>query len=392
MLFGGIGNESFANPGSGGRIVLFISFAGSMNKWVFPDAAVDQLSSATPLAVADKSKLSLLDLFMGIHGGVLGETCALAIVLGLIYLVATKTISIAIPASYVGSMFVFYLIATHSVHEALVAVLSGGLLFGAVFMATDYVTSPFTLKGKLVYGVALGIVTFAIRYWGSYTEGVSFALLFMNLWVPYINDLTRQTPVWLHQACKESKGGCWQMSKSSNWESTIKPIVVLSVISLIASLLLALVNGMTAPVIAENTKRTTLAAYVGVLPSVSDASELEEVTDYTTAGITGVVKAPDGSTAIKAEEKGFDGGILTVIMGFDANGAETGIWVDASTQTKGIGSNVSSDDFLAQFDGMDGTQNIVMNQDYDAYSGATISSTALFAAINDCVNCYNELA
>ena len=178
------------------------------------------------------------------------------------------------------------------------------------------------------------------------------------------------------------------MSKSSNWESTIKPIVVLSVISLIASLLLALVNGMTAPVIAENTKRTTLAAYVGVLPS----SELEEVTDYTTAGITGVVKAPDGSTAIKAEEKGFDGGILTVIMGFDANGAETGMWVDASTQTKGIGSNVSSDDFLAQFDGMDGTQNIVMNQDYDAYSGATISSTALFAAINDCVNCYNELA
>ena len=121
------------------------------------------------------------------------------------------------------------------------------------------------------------------------------------------------------------------MSKSSNWESTIKPIVVLSVISLIASLLLALVNGMTAPVIAENTKRTTLAAYVGVLPSVSDASELEEVTDYTTAGITGVVKTPDGSTAIKAEEKGFDGGILTVIMGFDANGAETGIWVDAST-------------------------------------------------------------
>ena len=118
----------------------------------------------------------------------------------------------------------------------------------------------------------------------------------------------------------------------------------------------------------------------------------EEVTDYPPAGITGVVKAPDGSTAIKAEEKGFDGGILTVIMGFDANGAETGIWVDASTQTKGIGSNVSTDDFLAQFNGMDGTKNIVMNQDYDAYSGATISSTALFAAINDCVNCYNELA
>ena len=178
-----------------------------MNNWVFPDAAVDQLSSATPLAVADPNKLSLLDLFMGVHGGVLGETCALAIVLGLIYLVVTKTISIAIPAAYVGSMFVFYLIATHSVHAALVAVLSGGLLFGAVFMATDYVTSPFTLKGKLIYGVALGIVTFAIRYWGSYTEGVSFALLFMNLWVPYINDLTRQTPYGYIKPAKKAKEG-----------------------------------------------------------------------------------------------------------------------------------------------------------------------------------------
>ena len=184
------------------------------------------------------------------------------------------------------------------------------------------------------------------------------------------------------------------MSKTSNsnWETTVKPIVVLSVISLVVSLLLALVNSMTAPVIAENTKRTTLAAYVGVLPSVSDATELEEVTGYTTANVTGVVKAPDGSLAIKAEESGFDGGIVTVIVGMDANGTETGIWVDASTQTKGIGSNVSTDDFLAQFNGMDGTKNIVMNQDYDAYSGATISSTALFAAINDCINCFNELA
>ncbi len=182
------------------------------------------------------------------------------------------------------------------------------------------------------------------------------------------------------------------MNKSSTWEETVKPIVVLSVIALVVSLLLAVVNSVTAPVIAENTKRTTLAAYVGVLPSVSDASELEEVSGYTTANITGVVKVADGSMAVKAEEAGFDGGIVTVIMGFDANGTETGIWVDASTQTSGIGSNVSKADYLAQFDGMDGTQNIVMNQDFDAYSGATISSTALFAAINDCINCYNELA
>ena len=204
QLFGGIG-MNFANPALVGRIFLFISFAGEMNTWVYPDAAVDQLSSATPLKVADPSKLSLLDLFMGVHGGVLGETCALAIVLGLVYLVATKTISAAIPASYIGSMFIFYLVSTRSLHGALVGVLSGGLLFGAVYMATDYVTSPFTLKGKLVYGVALGIVTFAIREWGSYAEGVSFALLFMNLWVPYINDLTRQTPYGYIKPAKPAK-------------------------------------------------------------------------------------------------------------------------------------------------------------------------------------------
>ena len=182
------------------------------------------------------------------------------------------------------------------------------------------------------------------------------------------------------------------MNKTT-WESTVKTVVVLSVIALIVSLLLALVNGMTAPVIKENTRRTTLAAYVSVMLSVSDAATLEDVTDYTTANVTGVVKAPDGGIAIKAEEKGFDGGILTVIMGFDANGAETGIWVDASTQTKGIGSAVAEDDFLKQFDGLDCTQNVVMGENgVDGKTGATFSSKALFAAINDCVNCYNELA
>ncbi len=207
QLFGGIG-MNFANPALVGRIVLFVSFTNEMNAWVFPDAAVDQLASATPLQVADPSRLNLLDLFMGIHGGVLGETCALAIVLGFLYLVFTKTISPAIPLTYVGSVFVFYLIATGSIHESLVEILSGGLLFGAVFMATDYVTSPFTLKGKLIYGVCLGVVTFAIRYWGSYTEGVSFALLFMNLWVPFINDATRQTPYgYIKPAKKAGKEG-----------------------------------------------------------------------------------------------------------------------------------------------------------------------------------------
>ena len=102
------------------------------------------------------------------------------------------------------------------------------------------------------------------------------------------------------------------MTKSSNWESTIKPILVLTVSSLVASLLLALVNSVTAPVIEANQKAATLVAYVEVLPSVSDATELEEVTDYTTAGITGAVRAPDGSIAVQASESGYNGGMVKI--------------------------------------------------------------------------------
>ena len=183
------------------------------------------------------------------------------------------------------------------------------------------------------------------------------------------------------------------MKNNSSWESTVKPVVVLSVIALVVSFLLALVNSFTAPIIDANQKAATLAAYVDVMPTVSSASDLEEVTDITTENIAGAVKAADGSLAIKAEESGFDGGIVTVIVGMDANGTETGIWVDASTQTKGIGSGVADEDFLKQFDGLDCTQNVVMGENgVDGKTGATFSSKALFAAINDCVNCYNELA
>ena len=207
QLFGGLG-YNFANPALVGRIVLFLGFTSRMTAYVYPDMSVDALASATPLnAAVDLHSVSFVDMLLGIHGGMMGETCVIAILLGLAYLLFTHTIEFTIPASIVGTMYVLTLLATRDPYIALLDCMSGGLLFGAVFMATDYVTSPFTLKGKLVYGVALGIVTFAIRYWGSYTEGVSFALLFMNLWVPYINDLTRQTPYGYIKPAKKAKEG-----------------------------------------------------------------------------------------------------------------------------------------------------------------------------------------
>jgi len=193
QMFGGIG-MNFANPALVGRIVLFVSFTSAMNHWVYPSAAVDALSSATPLAVADPSSLSVWDMLMGVHGGCMGEVCILAIVIGFVYLCVTRTISPAIPVAYIGTVFVCNLLAGMGLRGSLIDVMSGGLFFGAVFMATDYVTSPFTLKGKLFYGLCLGLLTFAIRRFGSLTEGVSFSILFMNLWVQFINEGTRQTP------------------------------------------------------------------------------------------------------------------------------------------------------------------------------------------------------
>ena len=210
QLFGGLG-MNFANPALVARIVLFTGFASRMTAFVNPPKAartlqimgVDGASSATPLQVeGGVGKYPLMDLFMGVHGGVMGETCALAILIGLAWLLVTRTITATIPVAYVGSYAVFsFLLNVGELGAAdagmlvLHEVLAGGLLFGAVFMATDYVTSPFTLKGKIVFGIGLGLITFGIRAFGNMAEGVSYAILLMNLFVPYINDLTRQVPL-----------------------------------------------------------------------------------------------------------------------------------------------------------------------------------------------------
>ena len=189
QLFGGMG-YNFANPAIVARIALAVGFAGKMASYPKPANGIDALASATPLAVAGELGTdSYVTLLLGNHGGVLGETCAIAIILGGIYLIATKVISPMIPVTYLGTVAVLSLLAGK---DPIVQLLSGGLLLGAFFMATDYVTSPTTAKGKLIFGIGLGVITCAIRFFGTMNEGVSFAILLMNLTVPYIDVLTRQ--------------------------------------------------------------------------------------------------------------------------------------------------------------------------------------------------------
>ena len=187
QLFGGIG-QNFANPAITARIVLMLSFPTAMTNWAVPffyKGGVDAVTGPTPLVSGDAS---YMDLFLGKVGGCLGETCALALLIGGLYLAVRRIISLAAPAGFIGALALLSLIFGD---DPLYAILSGGVFLGAFFMATDYATTPITTKGKLVFGLGCGIITFVIRHFGSYPEGVSFSILLMNVLTPYIEQLTR---------------------------------------------------------------------------------------------------------------------------------------------------------------------------------------------------------
>lgn len=207
QLFGGLG-YNIANPALVARIVLFLGFTARMTAYVYPDMAVDALASATPLADSvNLGAVSFLDMFLGFHGGMLGETCVLAILAGFAILLATGAIRAMIPVSIVATCYILTALYTGDPYVALMECMGGGLLFGAVFMATDYVTSPFTARGKLFYGIFIGLLTFLIRHFGGMNEGMSFAILLGNLMTPWFNEWGHQTPLGYKKARKAAKKG-----------------------------------------------------------------------------------------------------------------------------------------------------------------------------------------
>ena len=194
-LFGGLG-KNFANPAITGRVFMLLAFS-SVAGGAKP-AVVELVSSATPLellAQGSENAPSLMELFLGLHGGAIGETCCLALLIGFAWLLFRRVINWHVPVIFVGTVFVLYLVFTGSFQMALAEILAGGLFIGAIFMATDYVTSPITLKGKMVFALGCGLVTFIIRYFCAYPEGVSFSILAMNILTPYIEKFTANTPL-----------------------------------------------------------------------------------------------------------------------------------------------------------------------------------------------------
>lgn len=206
MLFGGLGHN-FMNPALVGRVVMMFSFTTSMT--TFPDAlfhvgnVTDAVSSATPLGNPALLTADFQNLFLGLHGGVIGETCIAALILGGLYLMIKHVISPIIPITYIGSVLLFSFL--FGVPNSYLTIFAGGLFLGAIFMATDYVTSPLTGWGKCIYGIFIGLITAVIRAFGNANEGVTFAILIGNILVPYINEWTLPRPLGAIRVKKEAK-------------------------------------------------------------------------------------------------------------------------------------------------------------------------------------------
>ncbi len=197
-MFGGIGCN-FANPAVTARVFLLIAFSSAIGGGTSTViGGAELVATATPLEIIKLNTgaelPALLDMFLGNRAGAIGETCALALIAGGIYLIVRRVIKWQLPVIYVGTVFLFSLILTQSLTSALYQVLGGGLIIAAFFMITDYVTTPINTRGKMVFAFGCGIITVLIRFWGAYPEGVSFAILIMNVLSPYIEKMCTKKP------------------------------------------------------------------------------------------------------------------------------------------------------------------------------------------------------
>ncbi len=209
QMFGGIG-QNFVNPALTARIVLMNSFPARMTHWAAPfdySATADAVTTATPLAgYASNGGAGwpgYLDMFLGVHGGCLGETCALAILIGGVYLIVRKVISPVIPVTYLATVAVFSAILGR---DPLFDLLAGGLMLGAFFMATDYTTSPLYFKARIVFAIGCGLLTIIIREFGSLPEGVSYSIVLMNIITPLIERYVKPTAFGKPKEKKKKEG------------------------------------------------------------------------------------------------------------------------------------------------------------------------------------------
>ncbi len=429
QLFGGLG-QNFMNPALAGRCFLVLSFGTYMTNFV-----VDGVSQATPLAnLKNGLPVDIKDMFMGYTAGTIGETSALALLIGAAYLLIKRVISPKIPVIYIGTFAICIAIyaATKDydvVEYTLAHLCGGGLMLGAWFMATDYVTSPITSSGKIIFGIILGLLTFVLRIFGGTAEGVSYAIIIANLLVPLIEKVTAPKSFgYGAEATKEEKKAKKAEAKAAkkvedakeqikeaddsdekkpskfDAKGFVNAIVVLFAITLVMGAALGVVNNITKEPIAKTKQEAKEAASKKVYPKAAKIITSDEM-DY--AAINELVRnlgfstvtVDELSVAVDAEGKllgyvitvttseGY-GGDIQVMVGISKNDVIQGIDFLTINETVGFGLNAKEPEFTEQFIGKQVAAfeytktGATKDNEIDAISGATITTSAVVDAVN----------
>lgn len=404
QLFGGLG-QNFMNPALGARCFLLISFAGKMTTFTY-----DGITTATPLAILNAGgTVDVLQMFIGNTAGTIGETSVICLLAGGLYLMIKRVISPIIPLVYIGSFAVFifiYSLASGMGFEPLYVaaeLCGGGLMLGAFFMATDYVTSPITRNGKFLYGILLGILTFLFRIYGSSAEGVSYAIIFSNLLVPLIERITQPKSFGKGAELQKINGVKEEETGKINKSSIAIATVAIVIITLIAGTALAYVEQITKEPIENAERQATEDAYKEVFP---DAESFEELTDFDSDAAGEVldelgynVDMDEAVTALDGEgnELGFVfvitsheayDGDLQLAVGIADDGTTNGISFLSLSETAGLGMEADTDSFKSQFAGKNVDEfsytksGATADEEIDALSGATITTNAVTNAVN----------
>ena len=443
QLFGGLG-QNFMNPALAGRCFLVLSFGSYMTKFVY-----DGVTQATPLAnLRNGLPVDVKDMFLGYTAGTIGETSALALLLGAAYLLIKRVISPKIPLIYIGTFAIC--IALYAVSKdydvvefTLAHLCGGGLMLGAWFMATDYVTSPITAWGKVIFGITLGLLTFVLRIFGGTPEGVSYAIIISNLLVPLMEKVTAPKSFgYGAETTKEEKKAKKASEKDAKIEAKkaeqddskknadadvseskkaskfdvkgfVNAIVVLCAITVIMGAALGIVNSITKEPIAKTKQAAKEAAYKEVYPTASkvatsDKMDYTAINDvvhqmgYSTVDIDELAVALDSSGAqvgyvVTATTSEGYGGDIQVMVGVSVEGTVQGIDFLVLNETVGFGLNAKEPEFKDQFVGKQvlafeyTKTGATGDSQIDAISGATITTSAVVDAINASVMIVNLL-
>lgn len=399
-LFGGLGHN-FMNPALAARCFLLLSFGPSMTAY-----SLDGVTTATPLAeYAVGESVQLMQLLFGSASGVIGSS-VLGILIGAAMLFGWKIISFEIPAAFLGTFTLFIAIfGGHGFNPEylLVHLMGGGILLGAFFMATDYVTSPVTKSGQLVYGGFIGILCGLFRVFGNSADSVSYGIILGNMVVPLIEEFTIPT-AYGHRKKKEPLK-----------LSYLKPALVLGVITLTAGAALSGAYTLTKERIAEQKLAAQMAAYEKVCPNAVEFISEESIdqavqsldgevygTDFGRVYMNQVVLGKDAEGEITGylidvtSADGYDGEI-TMIVGLDPEGAVTGIEFTEISESAGMGMLVTEEAFKSQFEGVKTDRFVLLKSggsskenEIDSVSGASLSSGAVTNAVNGALDFYEK--